>query len=174
MLANGDEYPCKFRRVTIGRGEIITPIVGNPSQTIIGHLDRVGVIVGVIDSIISREVSVVFNISQVRHSRILARLEWHAARELEHIELRKGACIFPTHRNVTIKTSDGCDLSEEIIEISFSGSSVSLATRKRPSVGQAMRVGRRNAGVVRLSNDGIAVHFEFAFKAGQFSPSIII
>jgi hypothetical protein len=160
--------------VTIERGEVIAPIVGDPGEIIICYLDRVGIITGVIDNMISDGISVIFDISPFRHPRILARLEWHAARELEHIEMRSGARIVPTHRSVTIKTGDGYELSGEIIDISLSGTSINLFSKKRPSVGQTVTVGRRKARVVRLISDGIAVQFEVAFKAEDFSPNIIL
>jgi hypothetical protein len=75
---------------------------------------------------------------------------------------------------VIVKTSDGYDLSGDIIDISLSGTSISLSSKRRPSVGQTVTVGRRKARVVRLINDGIAVQFEVAFKAEDFSPSIIL
>jgi hypothetical protein len=112
------------------RGEIIAPIVGDPGEPVICYFDRVGIITGVIDSIISGGISVAFDISPFRHPRVLARLEWHAARELEHIEMRSGARIVPARRTGTIKTSDGYDLSREIIGISLSGTSMSLSSKK--------------------------------------------
>lgn len=174
LLANGEEYPCKFRCVTISSGEIIAPIVGNPGEIIISYLDRVGIIAGVIESIIPGGFSVAFNVSPFRHPRILARLEWHAARELEHIEMRSGARIVPIHKSVAITIGDGLNISGEIIDISLSGASISLFSKKRPSVGQTVRVGRRKARVVRLINDGIAIQFEVAFKSEDFNPNIIL
>lgn len=174
LLANGEEYPCKFRCVTINRGEIIAPNIGNPGEIVICYLDKIGIVIGVIDGIISGGISVVFKINQVRHSRILARLEWHAARELEHIEMRNAARIVPVHKNVSIKTNEGSVLSGEIIDISLSGASISLFSKKRPSIGQTVTVGSRKSRVVRLISDGIAVQFEIAFKAEDFSPNIVL
>jgi hypothetical protein len=90
LLANSEEYPGKFRYVTIEKGQLIAPIASDPGEIIACYLDRVGIITGVIDSIASGGISVVFDISPFRHPRILARLEWHAARKLEHIEMRSG------------------------------------------------------------------------------------
>lgn len=173
-LASGDEHPCKFRCVTVDRGEVITSIIGNPGEIIICYLDRVGIITGVIEDTIPGGMSVNFTISQARHSRILARLERHAAREFEHIELRREARIVPNHKNVSIKTSDNYHIPSEIIDISLSGASLILESKKRPSIGQTVIIGRRKARVVRLINDGIAVQFEVAFRAEDFGPNIIL
>ena len=174
LLANGEEYPCQFRCVTLTRGEIVAQKIGDPGEVIICYIDRIGIILGVIEDFKADGVSVIFKISKIRHDRVLARLEWHAARALEHIELRNGARIVPLHKDVTVKTVEEYLLPGEIIDISLSGASISLSSKRRPSVGQMVIVGRRKARVVRLVHDGIAVQFEVAFKAEDFGPNIVL
>lgn len=174
LLANGEEYPCQFRCVTLTRGEVISQKTGDPGEVIVSYIDRIGIVLGVIENVTADGFSVIFKISKLRHDRILARLEWHATRALEHIELRNGARIVPVHKDVTIKTVEDYLLPGEIIDISLSGASISLSSKRRPPVGQTVTVGRRKARVVRLVHDGIAVQFEVAFKAEDFGPNIVL
>ena len=82
-------------------------------------------------------------------------------------EDRRHERIVPKHSRSIMLCPDGSSHAVKLVDISISGAALQCETK--PAVGSAVRIGKTQARVVRVSPSGIAVEFARVLPADQFN-----
>lgn len=172
MLSTGEEFACEARCVTPESAEIIAARVGDPGDWIICYLENVGIVLGLIEKLTNDGFAVKLYVNEDRRTRVAARLEWHAKSAAQIVDRRSSPRIVPKHTDVEVCTTAGTKLPGEIVDISLSGAAIKLDVRKRPSVGDPVKVGSTASFVTRWTEDGFAVQFRNPFSSEGFNENI--
>lgn len=174
MLQGGDEYPCEARGLTLERAMLATRAPAEAGETVVCYLDNVGLVRGTVAACKPGGFLLALDVSDARRARIVARIDWHAARAREAVEQRTAPRIVPVHRAVEVRLGEDLAVSGTVRDLSLSGAAIALDGRARPFVGSIVRVGKRYATVVRLIEDGIAVQFKLPFIRETFNEHVVL
>lgn len=158
LLANGTEFPCIARHVTMTQAEIHTTHEIPPGSGVVLYLDVLGLVHGRISRPVEAGYIITLQVARKRRAFFASRLETAqqaAALPDERIAPR----IVPLNRDLSVLMLNGREFMGEIADISCSG--VAIKIQPRPAIGVDINVGknRRTATVVRHTEDGIAVRF---------------
>ncbi|KMO41244.1 hypothetical protein VQ02_06115 [Methylobacterium variabile] len=172
LLADGQEHTCQSRHISLDEAEIIAPVSGAVGERVTVYLDQVGVVMGVISSLMPNGFRMAVEVTPERRARLAARLEWLAERGQERVDQRGAVRIMPTHTDVAVHLSDGSVVHGRINDVSMSGAAIKAPVN--PPVGEQVTVGKRRATVVRHFKSGFAVRFVLPFCSETFSPHVVL
>lgn len=172
ILADGREFSCSATSVSASEAKITADVATTLQQIIACYLDGVGMILGKVVKVTETGFVLSLVLPEERRNQIIVRLEWHQRRVAKASELRGSPRIVPLYRNVEIRLGEHIILHGTISNISRSGAYIALGLPSRPFVGARVRVGSRDASVVRLTQDGIAVQFTEPFLADGFNELV--
>lgn len=175
LLETGEEMSCQFEGFTRIEMRVVGPAGLEPGGLLTCYLDAVGIVFAriicpamaggwIVQPILNRD----------RKDSYEARIAWHAERAQEIAEQRAAPRIVPLQRSVTVHLGERLGFRGTIQNISMTGAAIALNRTCTPFVGSTIRVGSREATVVRLTADGIAVHFKTPIAALVFDERIVL
>lgn len=172
MFADGKEFLCSATSVTVMEAAIDAEVATSRGQIVACFLEGVGMILGKVARTTETGFVLSLIVPEQQRNQFAARLEWHQKRATQAAELRGAPRIVPLHRDVEIRLGEQIVLHGTIADISLSGAAIVLGTASRPFVGSRVRVGSRDAVVVRLTDTGIAVQFAEPFLSDGFNDQV--
>jgi hypothetical protein len=93
-----------------------------------------------------------------KRDKLAAQLTWLANRHILGLpEDRRHGRLAPKNSRTTLVLPSGVTVACHLIDVSLSGAAVK--TEARPPVGTLVTLGRTQARVVRVRDDGVAVEF---------------
>lgn len=172
ILSSGEEFSCLARNVTPMEADLSGSLTVEAGETLVCHLDEIGLLPGRIVAVGRKSFRVAFTLSGGHRTRIAAQLEWHAGRATQRANLRRSPRIVPLHRAVEVRLGEKLVWPGTIQNISMSGVAVSLDAAAIPFIGGRVRIGSRYATVVRVVEGGIAAEFAEPFTADNFDERV--
>lgn len=175
MTETGEEMPCVFEDVGIAEMRVTGTEPLKKGTVLICYLNEVGILPARImgESPHGGWLIRPF-IPDERKERVASRLAWHRQRFQERAEQRAAIRIVPVHRRVIVQLGERLSFRGTIQNLSTTGAAIALNQACVPYVGSPVRTGKREATVVRLTADGIAVHFKVAIPAASFHERMIL
>lgn len=175
LLESGDELACRFEDIGSIDMRVVGPRDLQSGGILICYLSEVGIIPARIICEANAGGWIIQPIlKSSRKKSFAARIAWHAERAREKAEQRAAPRIVPLHRSVTVWLGERLSFRGTILNISTTGAAIVLSRACVPYVGATIRVGKRDASVVRLTAEGIAVHFATPIAACVFDERIIL
>lgn len=175
LLESGDELACRFEDIRAIDMRVVGPRDLDPGGILICYLSEVGIVP---TRIICEAGAGGWIIQPIlkpsRKESFAARIAWHTERARERAEQRAAPRIVPLHRSVTVWLGERLSFRATIQNISTTGAAIRLSQACVPYVGATIRVGKRDATVVRLTPEGIAVHFKTPIASCVFDERIIL
>lgn len=172
MLASGHEFACTARNITIRSAEIRAQARVEAGASLVLYLDGLGLVQGRIATVTHQSFTVDLTLIEARRDRFSARLEWQTGNASRRAELHRAPRIVPLHKSVEVRLGERIVFRGTILNISMSGAAISLEADHLPFVRARVRVGSRDATVVRLIERGIAVEFNEPFTASTFDTCV--
>lgn len=175
LLADGSEYGIEAYEVSLASFQMVCPVDVAVGSIVICYLDGIGIIPGqVISEGARRRFRVRPSIPQARRPTVNSRIEWHVGQEVAHREQRSAERIVPRHTKVLVHLGAKLVFRGTVLDVSRTGAAIALNPGFCPFVGSTVRTGRREAIVVRLLPNGLAVHFKTAILRDAFDENIIL
>lgn len=174
MLNTGDEFACIAHDITLRQARIMARRPANPRDVVICYLDNIGIVRGIVTRVVPGGFLIDFEVTDERRARIAARLEWHVNRASELAEQRAAPRIVPVNRSVEVSLGGDMVFKGTIIDISLTGTAITLDRRVKPFPGSVIRVGKRYATVVRHLENGVAVEFKLPFTSETFNEHVVL
>lgn len=175
LTESGEEMPCSFLDVALAEMRVLGPETLKRGTVLFCFLEGVGLVLA---RVMGESVQGGWLLKPIipadRRGRILDRLEWHRERDRERAEQRQARRIVPLNRRVVVQIGERLAFKGTVQNLSTMGAAIALNPACRPYVGCPVRVGRRDAVVVRLTTDGIAVRFNVGLAADFFDETIVL
>lgn len=170
MRADGDEFPCRMKDISVGATALIADGKVQPGETIVAYMEEIGRLEGPVFRTTPDGFIVTLRQTPRGRERLAAQLMWLMNRdELDSLDRRR-----PGHSRVTIGTKesvlvlrDGRTFPCTVIDLSISGASIE--TSVRPDIGSFLHLGHLDCQVVRYHDTGIAVAFSQIQEAADLS-----
>jgi PilZ domain-containing protein len=158
MLADRREFPCQVVDMSPGGMALVAPVSGKPSERVIAYIDHVGRLEGTIVRALPNGFAMTIAATPRKRDKLAAQLTWLANRHILNLpEDRRHGRLVPRNPRTTMIMPNGASAPCTIIDMSLSGAAV--ATEAKPPVGALITLGRTQARVIRIRDDGIAVEF---------------
>lgn len=172
LLANGHEFACAAYTITARSAEIRAQARVETGDSLVLYLDGLGLVSGRITAVTRQGFSVDLIVIEAMRDRFAARLKQQTGNASRRAELDRAPRIVPRHTSVKVRLGERIVFPGTILNISMSGAAISLDADHVPFVGTRIRVGSRDATVVRLIEGGIAVEFAEPFTASSFDACV--
>jgi hypothetical protein len=172
ILANGLEFACSASNITIRSADIRARACVEVGASLVLYLDGLGLVSGRIAAVTRQGFTAELTLIEAMRERFTARLEWQAGNASRRAELHRAPRIVPLHKGVEVRLGERIVIPGTILNISMSGAAISLGANHLPFVRARVRVGSREATVVRLIERGIAVEFIEPFTATNFDHCV--
>ena len=158
MLADRREYPCQVQDMSPGGMALVAPVAGKAGERVVAYVDHLGRLEGTIVRVYPTGFAMTIAATSRKRDKLAAQLTWLANRHILGLpEDRRHERIVPRNPRATMVTPDGTSVLCRIIDMSLSGAAVT--SEVRPPVGAVIWLGKTQARVVRVSDDGFAVEF---------------
>ena len=158
MLEDRREFPCQVVNMSPGGMALIAPVAGGAGERVIAYVDHVGRLEGVITRHYENGFAMTIAATSRKRDKLAAQLTWLANRHILGLpEDRRHERIVPRNPRTTIVMPDGATAQCRIVDMSLSGAAV--ASEAKPPVGSVIWLGKTQARVVRMGEEGFAVEF---------------
>ena len=158
MLSDRREFPCQVVDMSPGGMALVAPVNAKPGERIIAYIDHVGRLEGVVVRAFPNGFAMTIAATPRKRDKLAAQLTWLANRHILGLpEDRRHGRLAPQNTRTNLILPSGVTVSVRLIDVSLSGAAI--ATEAKPAVGSLVMVGRTQARVVRVRDDGIAVEF---------------
>ena len=158
MLANGNEYPCQVQDISLDAMALAAPVAGRIGERVIAYIGEIGRIEGTIVRVYSVGFAMTIAATERKREKLADRLTWLANRHgLDLEQQRSHDRRVPRNSCTTMVMPNGTSVTCRIVEMSVSGASV--ASETKPPINALIRLGKTEAHVVRVSDEGFAVKF---------------
>lgn len=175
LTETGEEMACSFEGWHISELRVVGATGLAKGGVLICYLNEVGILLARIMEVSADGGWLVRPIVPAdRKERIASRLAWHAGRAQERAEQRVAPRIVPLNRRVVVHLGERLSFKGTIQNLSTTGAAIALNQACLPYAGSTVRIGRREAQVVRVTADGIAVQFKEPIAAANFDERIIL
>jgi hypothetical protein len=158
MLADRREFPCQVVDMSPGGMALVAPVTARPSERVIAYIDHVGRLEGTVVRAFPNGFAMTIAATARKRDKLAAQLTWLANRHILGLpEDRRHGRLVPKNTRTTLVLPSGVTVPCTLIDVSLSGAAVH--TEAKPPVGSLIMLGRTQARVVRIRDDGIAVEF---------------
>ena len=158
MLADRREYPCQVQDMSPGGMALVAPVAGKAGERVVAYVDHLGRLEGTIVRVYPTGFAMTIAATSRKRDKLAAQLTWLANRHILGLpEDRRHERIVPRNPRTTMVMPDGATAQCRIIDMSLSGASV--ASEVRPPVGSMIWLGKTQARIVRVGEEGFAVEF---------------
>ena len=158
MLADRREYPCQVQDMSPGGMALVAPVAGKAGERVVAYVDHLGRLEGTIVRVHQTGFAMTIAATARKRDKLAAQLTWLANRHILGLpEDRRHERIVPKNPRTTMVMPDGATALCRIIDMSLSGAAVVSDTK--PPVGSVIWLGKTQARVVRVGEEGFAVEF---------------
>jgi hypothetical protein len=158
MLADRREYPCQVQDMSPGGMALVAPVAGKAGERVVAYVDHLGRLEGTIVRVYPNGFAMTIAATSRKRDKLAAQLTWLANRHILGLpEDRRHERIVPRNPRATMVMPDGATALCRIIDMSLSGAA--LTSDVKPPVGSVIWLGKTQARVVRVGEDGFAVEF---------------
>lgn len=158
MLSDRREFPCQVVDMSPGGMALVAPMVGRPGERIIAYIDHVGRLEGTVTRALQNGFAMTIAATPRKRDKLASQLTWLANRHILGLpEDRRHGRLVPRNTRSIMTMPDGEAVPCQIIDMSLSGAAVASATK--PPMGALIKLGRTQARVIRVKEDGFAVEF---------------
>ena len=158
MLADRREYPCQVQDMSPGGMALVAPVAGKAGERVVAYIDHLGRLEGTIVRVYPTGFAMTIAATSRKRDKLAAQLTWLANRHILGLpEDRRHERIVPRNPRATMVMPDGATAQCRIVDLSLSGASV--ASERKPPVGSVIWLGKTQARVVRVGEEGFAVEF---------------
>jgi hypothetical protein len=158
MLSDRREFPCQVVDMSPGGMALVAPMIGRPGERIIAYIDHVGRLEGTVTRALQNGFAMTIAATPRKRDKLASQLTWLANRHILGLpEDRRHGRLVPRNTRSIMTLPDGETIPCQIIDMSLSGAAVACATK--PAVGALIKLGRTQARVIRVKEDGFAVEF---------------
>lgn len=165
MLASRQEYPCQTFELSPGDAALFAPVKPVVGERILLYVPDLGRLVGTALRATPAGFEMSLDLTVKKRERLADQLTWYANRPaLDLPERRRHERIVPL-LELAVLRSHGHEHIVRVTSLSCSG--VSLETDMRLAIGETVRIGAREARVVRHFDDGFACEFLVPFREGE-------
>jgi hypothetical protein len=160
MLADRREFPCQVTNMSPGGMAVIAAVCGNPGERVIAYVDHLGRLEGKIARVFPNGFAMSIAATSRKRDKLAAQLTWLANRHILNLpEDRRHGRFTPRISLARLILPNGNNVACRIIDLSQSGTAISIAPDLRPPVGAMVTIGKTPGRVVRHIEDGFAVEF---------------
>jgi len=160
MLPDRREFPCQIINMSPGGLALLAPGIGNVGDRVIAYLDHIGRVEGKITRIIDNGFAMSIGATARKRDKLAAQLTWLANRHILNLpEDRRHGRFIPKKAMARLILPNGNNVTCRVIDLSESGSAVSISPELRPAVGSMVTIGKAQGRVVRHIEDGFAIEF---------------
>ncbi len=160
MLEDRHEYPCQVVNMSPGGMLLVAPIIGKPGERVIAYVDHLGRLEGQIARTVENGFAMTISATTRKRDKLAAQLTWLANREILNLpEDRRHGRFVPRNPIARLILPNGTNVTVRVIDLSASGTAVSIAPDLRPAVGAAVTIGKTPGRVVRHIENGFAIEF---------------
>ena len=160
MLADRREFPCQVIDMSPGGMAVLAPVAGVPGERVIAYVDHLGRLEGKIARLIDNGFAMSIAGTPRKRDKLAAQLTWLANRQILNLpEDRRHGRFTPRNPIARLILPNGTNVTCRIIDLSASGTAISIAPDLLPPVGSAVTVGKTAGRVVRHIEGGFAVEF---------------
>jgi PilZ domain len=158
MLADRREYPCQVQDMSPGGMALVAPVAGKAGERVVAYVDHLGRLEGTIVRVYPTGFAMTIAATSRKRDKLAAQLTWLANRHILGLpEDRRHERIVPRNPRATMVTPDGTTVLVRIVDMSLSGAAV--ASDVKPPVGSVIWLGKTQARIVRVGDEGFAVEF---------------
>jgi PilZ domain len=158
MLADRREYPCQVQDMSPGGMALVAPVAGKAGERVVAYVDHLGRLEGTIVRVYPTGFAMTIAATSRKRDKLAAQLTWLANRHILGLpEDRRHERIVPRNPRAAIVMPDGTTAQCRIVDMSLSGAAV--ASERKPPVGSVIWLGKTQARVVRVGEEGFAVEF---------------
>ena len=158
MMSDRREFPCQVVDMSPGGMALVAPVNAKPGERIIAYIDHVGRLEGAVVRAFPNGFAMTIAATPRKRDKLAAQLTWLANRHILGLpEDRRHGRLSPKNTQTNLILPSGVTVLVRLIDVSLSGAAI--ATEAKPPVGSLVMVGRTQARVVRVRDDGIAVEF---------------
>ena len=158
MMSDRREFPCQVVDMSPGGMALVAPANAKPGERIIAYIDHVGRLEGAVVRAFPNGFAMTIAATPRKRDKLAAQLTWLANRHILGLpEDRRHGRLSPKNTQTNLILPSGVTVLVRLIDVSLSGAAI--ATEAKPPVGSLVMVGRTQARVVRVGDDGIAVEF---------------
>jgi PilZ domain len=158
MLADRREYPCQVQDMSPGGMALVAPVAGKAGERVVAYVDHLGRLEGTIVRVFPTGFAMTIAATSRKRDKLAAQLTWLANRHILGLpEDRRHERIVPRNPRATMVTPDGTTALCRIIDMSLSGAAVT--SEVKPPVGSVIWLGKTQARIVRVNDEGFAVEF---------------
>src|SRR5690242_11299594 len=143
MLADRREYPCQVINMSPGGMALIAPVCGQVGERVIAYVDHVGRLEGIIARHLENGFAMTIAATSRKRDKLAAQLTWLANRHILGLpEDRRHGRITPRNPAARLILPNGVNVACRIIDLSQSGTAISIAPDLVPVVGSMVTVGK--------------------------------
>jgi hypothetical protein len=158
MLADRREYPCQVQDMSPGGMALVAPVAGKAGERVVAYVDHLGRLEGTIVRVYPTGFAMTIAATSRKRDKLAAQLTWLANRHILGLpEDRRHERMVPRNPRTTLVMPDGATADCRIVDMSLSGAAV--ASERKPPVGSVIWLGKTQARVVRVGEEGFAVEF---------------
>jgi hypothetical protein len=160
MLNDRREYPCQVTDMSPGGMALVAPVLGNPGERVIAYVDHLGRLEGVIARTLENGFAMTIGATSRKRDKLAAQLTWLANRHILNLpEDRRHGRFVPRNPVARLILPNGTNVTCRVIDLSASGTAISIGKDLLPAVGAMVTVGKSQGRVVRHIEGGFAVEF---------------
>jgi hypothetical protein len=160
MLADRREFPCQVVNMSPGGIALVAPVSGDPGERVIAYVDHLGRLEGKIARLLDTGFAMTVEATLRKRDKLAAQLTWLANRNILNLpEDRRHGRFIPRKSSARLILPNGNNVTCRVIDLSESGTAISISSELRPVVGAMVTIGNATGRVVRHIEDGFAVEF---------------
>jgi hypothetical protein len=160
MLVDHREFPCQVTNMSPGGMAIIAPVSGNTGDRVIAYVDHLGRLEGKIARNFQNGFAMTIAATSRKRDKLAAQLTWLANRHMLNLpEDRRHGRFAPRNPVARLILPNGNNVACRIIDLSQSGTAISIASDLVPQIGAMVTIGKVSGRVVRHIEGGFAVEF---------------
>jgi uncharacterized protein (DUF2252 family) len=158
MLADRREYPCQVQDMSPGGMALVAPVAGKAGERVVAYVDHLGRLEGTIVRVHPTGFAMTIAATSRKRDKLAAQLTWLANRHILNLpEDRRHGRFVPRKPVARLIMPNGTNVTCRVIDLSASGAAV--ASEAKPPVGSVIWLGKTQARVVRVGEEGFAVEF---------------
>ncbi|MCC7347124.1 MAG: PilZ domain-containing protein [Variibacter sp.] len=158
MLSDRREFPCQVIDMSPGGMALVAPMTARAGERVIAYIDHVGRLEGTVVRAFPNGFAMTIAATARKRDKLAAQLTWLANRHILGLpEDRRHGRLVPKNTRSTLVLPNGDVIPCRLLDVSLSGAAIH--TDAKPPVGSLVMLGRTQARVVRIREDGIAVEF---------------
>lgn len=173
MLEDRREFLCKTIDVSAGGLALSAPVRGAIGERIVAYIETLGRIEGHVARTFEGGFAMTASMSAAKREKLANLLTWLINRDLPGMPEDRGhERIVPKSPETTLGLPNGASVAARILDISVAGAAV--ASRAKAPVGAMLRIGRRQARVIRCFDDGMALEFALPLSFDVFDENVVL